>query len=198
MALAFQALVKTLKLPLIPRAVVGIDTLTLPQDEYGNQYIHIIVSMFSKLAFGYVSKSNTADSVCDALITYFANHGLHDIQRVDPGSNLVAEAVKLLNAQFGINQKISMVDVHTSNGVESAGVKKVTNHLQALCSDFRIKNKWSEPKYIQYCFFMMNSIHNSEVNDIPLKLHWGDFDALAAKFNDRLFQEPSTRNEYIK
>ena len=198
MALAFQALVKTLKMPLVPRAVVGIDTLALPQDMYGNQYVHIIVSMFSKLAFGYVSKDNTAESVCDALITYFATHGLHDIQRIDPGSNLVAEAVKLLNAQFGITQKISMVDVHTSNGVENAGVKKIINHLQALCSDFRIKDKWSEPKYIQYCFYMINSIYNQEVGDIPFKLHWGDYEKLNEKYLQPIEFNPETRSKYIK
>ena len=143
MANAFHALVKTLKFPLKPRAVVGIDTLALPKDKFGNQYVHIILNMFTKLNFAQPSPNNTADSVCDALLSYFATHGLFDIERIDPGSNLLAEAVQLLNKQFDISQTVSLVDVHTSNGVENGGVKAIIRHLQALCSDFRIKDRWS-------------------------------------------------------
>jgi hypothetical protein len=91
-----------------------------------------------------------------------------------------------------------VVDVHTSNGVENAGVRKVVNHLQALCSDFRTKDKWSEPKYIQYCFYMINSIHSQEVGDTPLKLHWGDYEKLSEKYLQPVHFDTETRSKYIK
>ena len=194
---AFKAIIKTLKMPLQPRACVGIDTLCLPQDKYGNQYVHIIVQMFSKLVFGYVSKTNTADSVCDALIAYFATHGIFNVMNIDPGSNLLAEAVKLLNEQFDITQKISMVDVHTSNGVENSGVKSIIRHLQALTSDLRIKDRWSEPKYLQWCILMINNSFNSEINDTPFRLMWGDYNKLAENYLNPIMDRETT-NSYIK
>ena len=197
MANSFKAIVKTLKMPLQPRACVGIDTLCLPADKYGNQYVHIIVQLFSKLVFGYVSKTNTADSVCDALITYFATHGIFNVMNIDPGANLVAEAVKLLNQQFDINQKISMVDVHTSNGVENSGVKAIIRHLQALTSDLRIKDRWSEPKYLQWCILMINNSFNSEIDSTPFQLMWGDHNKLAEKYLEPVMDR-DTNNEYIK
>ena len=198
MAFAFKALIKTLKLPLIPRAVVGIDTLCLPTDTYGNSYVHIILNMFSHLVFVYLSKENTAASVCDALLTYFSTHGLFNVTRIDPGSNLLAESVQLLNQHFDIEQKVSMVDVHTSNGVENGGCKAIIRHLKALCSDFRIKDRWSEPKYLNYVVLMINSMHNTEINDIPFKLHYGDHNKLAEKYASPINIDKSTRNKYIK
>ena len=196
MALAFRALVKTLKMPLVPRACVGIDTLCLPEDKYGNKYVHIIVQLFSKLIFAYVSKTNTADSVCDALLTYFATHGIFNVMNIDPGSNLLADAVQLINEQFDITQKVSMVDVHTSNGVENSGVKPIIRHLQALTSDFRIKDRWSEPKYLQYCVMIINNSFNAEINDVPFRLMWGDHNKLASDYLQPL--DKDTNNKYIK
>ena len=198
MALAFQALVKTLKYPMKPRSVVGMDSMKLPLDKYGNQYVHIILNMFSKLIYAYVSKDNSADSICDALLTYFSTHGLFDVMSIDPGSNLLAESVQLLNKHLDITQKVSMVDVHTSNGVENGGVKMITRHLQALCSDERIQDRWSEPKYFNYVLFMMNSMKNFETNDIPFRLHWGDYDKLASKYTDPIIVDQTTRSKYIK
>ena len=66
------------------------------------------------------------------------------------------------------------------------------------CSDYRIKDRWSDPKYLQYVLLMLNSSHNSEINDIPLRLHYGDFDSLQAKYKDNLFTDITTRNAYIK
>ena len=198
MGLAFRALVKTLKLPLKPRACVGVDTLSLPEDKYGYKYVHIIVQLFSKLVFAYPSKNNTADSVCDALLTYFATHGLFNVMSIDPGSNLLAETVDLLNRQLNITQKVSMVDVHTSNGVENSGCKPIIRHLQALTSDFRIKDRWSEPKYFQWCLFMINSSMNSEIDNIPFALHYGDYDKLAEKYPDAYPSNKETRSAYIK
>ena len=198
MGLAFRALVKTLKLPLKPRACVGVDTLSLPEDKYGYKYVHIIVQLFSKLVFAYPSKNNTADSVCDALLTYFATHGLFNVMSIDPGNNLLAETVDLLNRQLNITQKVSMVDVHTSNGVENSGCKPIIRHLQALTSDFRIKDRWSEPKCFQWCLFMINSSMNSEINNIPFALHYGDYDKLAEKYPDVYPSDKETRSAYIK
>jgi hypothetical protein len=148
--------------------------------------------------FAYPSKNNTADSVCDALLTYFATHGLFNIMSIDPGSNLLAETVDLLNRQLNITQKVSMVDVHTSNGVENSGCKPIIRHLQALTSDFRIKDRWSEPKYFQWCLFMINSSMNSEIDNIPFALHYGDYDKLAEKYPEAYPSDKETRSAYIK
>ena len=152
--------------------------------------------MFSELIVAQPSPNNTADIVCDALLSYFTTHGLFDIARIDPGSNLLAEAVQLVNKLFDISQTVSLVDVHTSNRVENGGVKAIIRHLQALCSDFRIKDRWSEPKYLQYVLLMLNSSHN--IKDIPIRLHYGDFDSMQAKYKDNLFIDPTTRNAFMK
>ena len=86
--------------------------------------------------------------MCDAILTYFSSHGLFDITRIDPGPNLIADVVQMLNRHFDVEQRVSMVDVHTSNDVENGGCKAIIRHLQALCSNYRIKDRWSEPKYL--------------------------------------------------
>jgi hypothetical protein len=91
-----------------------------------------------------------------------------------------------------------MVDVHTSNGVENSGCKPIIRHLQALTSDFRIKDRWSEPKYFQWCLFMINSSMNSEIDNIPFALHYGDYDKLAEKYPDAYPSDKETRSAYIK
>ena len=117
---------------------------------------------------------------------------------MDPGSNLVSKSVKQLNEQFDVSQKVSMVDVHTSSGVENGGVQQIKRHLTALCSDFRAQDSWSEPKYLMWCCLMMNNLHNSEVDDIPLRLHWGDMDSLATKYLDPVPKDKQALTQYIE
>jgi hypothetical protein len=44
--------------------------------------------------------------------------GLHDEIITDPGSMFMSDAVAQVNAWLGIRHRVSLVDVHESNGVE--------------------------------------------------------------------------------
>ena len=126
MTTEIQPIVRHLK-PEHLRSVVGIDTLAVTEDDYGNTCIHTIVNHFSKLVALYPSKDHSAIALATSLFQYCGTYGTFDTLLSDPGSDLMSEVIAHLNRWFGIHHRVSLVDRHESNGVEGTN-KQVLRH----------------------------------------------------------------------
>jgi hypothetical protein len=129
-------------------------------------------------------------------MSYIGNFGLFDELASDPGSDIMFEAVSELNSWLGLRHKVSLVDVHTSNGCENTN-KIVLQHISTLVNDLRIKKCWADPKIISLIQFYINSSHSSEAGVAPFKALFGSADEtyykLPADFKRRNYQ-----TEYVK
>ena len=197
MANSLKPIVRHLK-PAYQRATIGIDDLTItPADQFGNTHLIVIVVHFTKLAWGHPCKECDADAVCAAMLIFFSLYGSFDTVMSDPGSAIMAKAVELLNKYLGFkNQKVSLVDRHTSNGVEGTN-KQILRHIRALTMEERIADKWSSPIVLPLIFFIINSSWNSETNMIPYHAHFGTAEATYFKMPETLTEEEQT-HEYVK
>ena len=56
--------------------------------------------------------------------------------------------------------KVSLVDVHTSNGVERSN-QEILKLLRGLVNDERVRDQWSKPRNLGLIEFQLNSRVNS-------------------------------------
>ena len=180
------------------RSTIGIDDLTItPADELGNKHLIVIVVHFTKLAWGYPCAECTADNVASALMIFFSIYGRFDTVMSDPGTAIVAKGVQQLNKYLGYKEhRISIVDRHTSNGVEGTN-KQILRHIRALTMEERLTRFWSSPTVLPLIFFIINSNLNSETNMIPFHAHFGTADATYFQMPDNLNEEEQS-HEFVK
>ena len=174
--------------PLHHRAIIGIDGLTVtPVDINGNYYIYVIVNFTTKIAKLYPAKAHDAASAATAVVQYIVTYGLFDCIASDPGSDFTSDVLKHLEDYFGIQHRFSLVDNHTSNGVEGSN-KKILRHLKAMVMETRMVKEWSNPTILALVEFFLNNTDNSEIGMTPYHLNFGTLDAT-------YYQIPSLVNE---
>ena len=101
------------------RTRIGIDALAItPPDEDENCMAIVIVELKTKHVAIYPGKDYNQVTAATALFQYMCTFGLHDEVISDPGSQFLSDTVQQLNSWFGIRHRVSLVDVHESNGVE--------------------------------------------------------------------------------
>ena len=164
-----------------PRAVVGIDYLSLEPDRHGNIGCYVTRDHFTKQVFIHPVKEHNATNAATAIFLHCVYFAKFDCLISDPGSDFTSEMIALLNHWFGIHHIFSLVDRHESNGVEGAN-KQILRHLKALICDERIRNRWSEPTVIGWISFLMNKFDDSESGVSPYELTFGSDIARSLKF----------------
>jgi len=144
-------------------------------DKHGKCYVYLIVVAATKLVAGYPVSEHSAINVAQSLYQFRVTYGHYDELTTDPGSDIMSDGVAIYLQWIGTSHRVSLVDVHTSNGVEPY-CKQVIILLRALVQDERIENSWSEPQNFGTVLYIINSNINSETSHSPYHLTFGDLD----------------------
>eukprot|EP01035_Chromulina_nebulosa_P023434 gene23434-30373_t len=192
--------IKPIVRTLIPdhhRTRIGIDALTItPEDEDGNCLALVIVEQKTKHTAIYPAKNYDQLTAASAIFKYMCTFGLHDEIISDPGSMFLSDTVAQLNSWLGVRHKVSLVDVHESNGVERTN-QEILRHLRSLCNDDRIRRQWSRPHVLCLIEFALNSRVHTENSHNALELKFGTADAKYFKLPEDISSE-SIANEWLK
>ena len=159
------------------RQVIGVDNLTIsPVSKDGYKGVVVIVNHYTHFVYLHPVKSYDAESMAGAIMAYMANFALVDGIITDPGSDMMSAVVKEVNEWLGLRHKVSLVDVHTSNGCENTN-KMVLQYLAMLTSDVRMKGQWSNDIVLKLIQFHINSSLSSEAGIVPFEAMFGTDDA---------------------
>jgi hypothetical protein len=179
------------------RTRLGIDALTItPEDHQGNKCAIVVVEQKTKHTAIYPARNYTQETAAQCLFRYMCTFGLHDEIISDPGVMFLGDTVAQLNTWLGIRHKISLVDVHESNGVERTN-QEILRHLRSLCNDERIRKEWSEPHVIGLIEYALNSRRNSETSHTAFELKFGTDDAKYFRLPDEVSAE-TISNAWLK
>jgi hypothetical protein len=179
------------------RLRLGIDALAItPADEDGNCMAIVVVELKTKHVAIYPGKTYDQQTAAAALFKYMCTFGLHDEIISDPGSQFLSDTVKQLNAWFGIRHRVSLVDVHESNGVERTN-GEILRHLRALVNDERLKKKWSKPHVLPLIEFALNDRKHTESPYSAFELKFGSEDARYFKLPETL-DDAAIGNAWLK
>ena len=168
-------------------SVVGVDTLHIGKDSFGNYCLDVVRNWTTKHTRCYPKNTHSAESTVFSLYHYFTHYGVPDAISTDPGSDFTSKNVEDLRKLLGMKHIISLVDWHTSNGVESSN-KEVLRHLMAMFIDERVRDSWSHPVNICNVEHILNSTPSFETGESPNDLTFGSTDKLR-------FQIPSTPSD---
>ena len=146
--------VRHLKVPNL-RKRIGLDNLMVtPVDKNGNNHILVVVNHFSTNVWGMPAARMAEITCATALLVYVSFFGLFEDLWSDPGSDFMTNVIKQFNLYLGMKHVVSIVDRHTSNGLEGPN-KQILRHLKALVEDKRSESRWSDPIYLPLVFFLM-------------------------------------------
>jgi hypothetical protein len=163
------------------RSLIGFDHLAVtPADEDGNKVLIVIVNLFDKFVDLSAHKDYSSETVAAAIFKHICDYGMIDGIISDPGSAFTAEVVSHLLKWLGATHTLSIVDVHTSIGVEATN-REVLRHLKALVYDERMISQWSKPTVLPIVKHLINSHISSETGHSPMRLRFGDKDSLYMK-----------------
>ena len=155
-----------------PRRMLGIDYLELSPDDFGYIGMYVIRDHFTKHVFLWPVKEHNATTAATALFMHCVYFGSFDCLISDPGFDFTSNMIQLLNSWFGIHHIFSLVDVHTSNGVEGAN-KQILRHIKTLMCEEHVRKHWSSPTVIGWIMFLMNKFDESESGNSPYALTFG-------------------------
>jgi hypothetical protein len=159
----------------------GIDTLTIsPHSRNGSVAIIVIVSFFQKTVTLYPVKNHGKEELASAMLIHCSRHGIHDFWAHDPGSDLMSDAIDLLNTWLGIGRRVGLTGRSTSNGVEHWG-REVIRHLRAFVHDKRLTADWDLPWLIALMEMVFNSMVNPETRHTSYEMRLGS--KMGARFD---------------
>jgi hypothetical protein len=144
----------------------------------------------------YPAKTYEAETAAAAIFQYIARYGLFEELISDPGSMFLSDAVNKVNAWLGIRHKLSLVDVHESNGVERTN-QEILKLLRTLVNDERIRKQWSKPWNIGLVEFQLNSRISTETSHSAFELTFGTDDARHFQLPEVLSPDEIT-SDYLK
>jgi len=124
-----------------------------------------------------------AVTAATALLVYYCRFGGFDEFASDPVAMFMSDTVQKLNTWLGVRHKVSLVEVHTSNGVERKN-GEILRHLGALCNDARVRDEWSRPENLCLVKFMLNDRVSSETPYSAFELTFGSTDLPYFKLPD--------------
>ena len=179
--------IKPIVRTLIPedfRTRIGIDTLKVsPRDIHGNCVVVVIVNLKTKLVFLFPASNELASTIATAIIQFITTYGLVDEIVSDPGRNITSKLVQEVNEWLGLRHFVSLVDVHTSNGVECTN-RESMRHLRTLVNDERLQPRWSEVKHLALIQYALNERIHSETGYSAFELTFGSADAKYFRVSD--------------
>ena len=149
-----------------PNSMLGMDLLSLEEDEDGYKLLCVIINLFDKFVDFYPLKDKDKYSVARAYFSYMSSYGYADKITSDQGPEFMNDVMNELNLWFGTNHQVSLADRHESCGAEPSN-REVLRHVRTMFAERRIKKIWSRPEILGAIKMVMNSEAHRETGGIP-------------------------------
>ena len=152
---------------------VAIDTMgPLPEDQFGNKYVIVVIDMFSRVLELYPEKDCTAEAAARSLFQWVCRYGIPREVQSDNGSQYVSQTVEQLLQLLQVSKRYTVPYRPQANGIVERSNKEILKHLRAILFDRRTSDKWSQS--LPLVQRIINTAHHSAIGTYPLRLLFGD------------------------
>jgi hypothetical protein len=116
----------------------------LPTDTHGNRYIVVCTDGFTRFTELFPCQSDTAESVCRALLNLVGRYGIPSYIHSDRGSEFTAKLTKAFVELLEIEFRFALAHRPRANGLVERTNQEVLKHLRALVQGKGFRNRWTD------------------------------------------------------
>ena len=157
-----------------PMEVLNIDTIgPLPKDDFGNEYILVIIDCFSRWVELFAIPDTSALGAAQALLQHCGRFGVPALIRSDRGSQFVNGLIEQLSVLLVTDQDLTTAYSKELNAIVERVNKEVMRHLRAIVYDDRVFNKWSTNQ-LPLVMRILNSEEKTRTGVSPAELLFGN------------------------
>jgi hypothetical protein len=155
-----------------PFQKVCIDTMgPLDADKDKNQYIVVVIDVFTRYVELFPCKHVTSKEAAECLVKVFGRYGLPEIVVSDNGTQYVNNMMSQLYDMCDIDNKRCTPYRHEGNGIVERVNWEVMQQLQHIIFHKDVKATWS--KYLPIVQYIVNSSVHSKICMSPMELVYG-------------------------
>ena len=178
-----------------PMDVLNIDTIgPLPKDEFGNEFILVVIDCFTRWVELYPTPDTSALSAARALLQHVGRFGVPASLRSDKGPQFVNGTIHELSILLHTEQEFTTAYSKEENSIVERANKEVMRHLVAIIFHDRVQHHWSSDQ-IPLVQRIFNSEEKERTGVSPAELLFGN----AVHLGRQLLRTPiSTSNSKLK
>ncbi len=156
-----------------PMHTLNIDAIgPLPEDEFGNKHILVVVCCFTRFVELYSIPDTTAVVAAKCLLQHVGRYGTPQRIRSDNGSQNVNEVIKEFFELIGTEHQLTLAYSKEENAIVERANKEVMRHLRAILIEKNTHNQWST--YLPLVQRIMNASEHSAIGFSPAQLLFGN------------------------
>ena len=156
-----------------PFQEVSLDSVVnLPEDQYGNKVILVIIDNFTRFVELFAVKDVSVETAAEALLSVCGRYGAVSIIRSDNGGQFVGEIFKKMVQLMGSKQLLTVGYKPSANGIVERANAEVVRHLSAIVRSRGIQQMWSLG--LPLVQRILNKTVHSSVGYSPAELFFGN------------------------
>ena len=165
-----------------PMQSLSVDSIgPLPEDEFGNVHILVIIDDFTRFVELYAIRDVSAFHAAKVLLNHLGRYGAPNKLRSDRGSQFVNETIQELLKRVGTDHELTLAESKEENAIVERANKEVMRHLRGIILDKKVHTEWST--YLPLVQRIMNASVHSSTGLSPAQLLFGN----AVKLDEGIF-----------
>ena len=158
----------------LPMECLNIDTVgPVPKDQFGNEYILVIIDCFTRFVELYPIPDTTAISAARAILSHVGRYGVAAKYLTDNGPQYANDLLVELRQLLRTEHEFTIPYSKEENSIVERANKEVMRHLRAIVFDARIKDTWSMD-YLPLVMRILNSEEKERTGVTPAELLFGN------------------------
>jgi transposase InsO family protein len=156
-----------------PMYRLNVDTLgPFPEDEYGFQYILVVICCFSRWVELYPTRDTGSTESARVLIEHIGRYGEPGEIVSDNGPEFANDIIDELLKIYDVEHKLTLAYSKEENAIVERENKEILRHLRAIMFDVNIFSKWNLHRpFVQR---ILNSMENESIGVSPAKIIFGN------------------------
>jgi hypothetical protein len=124
---------------------ISIDTININRpDEYGNEYILVLIDNFSRWVEMYAISDLSAHTAAECILDFVGRFGVPDKIHSDRGTQFVNDIISQMTQLIGTIHTFNILAYsHEENAMVERANKEILRHLRAYIFDKNIVSDWS-------------------------------------------------------
>jgi len=156
-----------------PMERLMIDTVSIPEDTWGNKGVVVIIDCFSRYMTCYPVKTFDAEEAAEILLIHTGHYGVPAQLFSDGGGQYVNAIIASFLEMTGTEHVVGMAYSHQEQTIVERSIRELSRWVRDLLHDSQVKHKyWS--RYLPFAQRIHNASTIKSIGFSPAEILFGD------------------------